>query len=120
MAVPFFTDDMAGAADALNEMVKTIIRQFLFTIDFPQSIGLKLVITGGEYKGNTVADFTVDPLTASTTTYVEADATTGALSSNTSAYTTGGTKVKVGRAVTNTEGITGWTQDFDRTTIATP
>ena len=105
-----FKDGIADPLLLLDDMFDALHAYFPFTRDRTRSLSFTLAIRGGSYGGHDYAD-TVFTLGASTTTYVEADTTAHTIVSNTTGYT-GGTKVAIGIAVTNGEGLTSWQQDF--------
>lgn len=70
------------------------------------TVGLTWGYYGGYYDGNAVANGTLT-LTASSTNYIEADAATGAVSSNTSGFTPG--RIPLYSVVTGGSTITSWT-----------
>jgi hypothetical protein len=84
----------------------------IYGLKYATTSGLTLGYHGGKISVNgvvtTIADGTLS-LTASTTNYVEANPSTGAVSKNTSGYTPG--YWRVGRAVTGTASITTWYDD---------
>ncbi len=116
-SIETLTGDDVDARLLVDELFAALPAYFLFTRSLTRSGALTLVIRGGRFKTNDVAD-AILTLGASTTTYVQANATTGAISSNTTGYTSGA--IAIGVAVTNDEGLVtnGWRQDF--TVASTP
>ena len=101
--------DQATKANALFDASAPVA---IYAKKYATTSGLTLGYHGGKISVNgvvtVVADGTV-ALTASTTNYVEANPSTGAVTKNTSAYTPG--YWRIGRAVTGTASITTWYDD---------
>ena len=84
----------------------------IYAKKYASTTGLTLGYHGGKISVNGVVTVIADgtlSLTASSTNYVEANPSTGAVSKNTSAYTPG--YWRVGRAVTGAASITTWYDD---------
>lgn len=101
--------DQATKANALFDAAAPVA---IYAKKYASTSGLTLGYHGGKISVNgvvtVIADGTV-ALTASTTNYVEANPSTGAVTKNTSAYTPG--YWRIGRAVTGTSSITTWYDD---------
>ena len=101
--------DQATKANALFDASAPVA---IYAKKYASTSGLTLGYHGGKISVNgvvtVIADGTV-ALTASTTNYVEANPSTGAVTKNTTAYTPG--YWRIGRAVTGTASITTWYDD---------
>lgn len=101
--------DQATKANALFDAAAPVA---IYAKKYATTTGLTLGYHGGKISVNgvvtTIADGTL-ALTASTTNYIEANPSTGAVTKNTTAYTPG--YWRIGRAVTGTTSITTWYDD---------
>lgn len=101
--------DQVAKANALFDASAPVA---IYAKKYATTSGLTLGYHGGKITVNgvvtTIADGTI-LLTASTTNYVEANPTTGAITKNMTAYTPG--YWRIGRAVTGTDSITTWYDD---------
>jgi hypothetical protein len=99
------SEQQAGKAALLNELLDAVQAANLFGINWEQSEGLQIGLYGGKlWNGSalaTIADSTTS-LSASTTNYIEAT-TAGAVSKNTSAFTAG--RIALYTVVTSASGI---------------
>lgn len=101
--------DQATKANALFDASAPVA---IYAKKYATTSGLTLGYHGGKISVNGVVTVTADgtlALTASTTNYVEANPSTGAVSKTTTAYTPG--YWRIGRAVTGTATITTWYDD---------
>lgn len=110
-----FGDIAIGQGDQVlkaNGLFDAVSPAAVYGRDYGNTTGLVLALHGGKVSVNgavtVIADYTVT-LAASTTSYVEANPMTGAVSKNTSGYTAG--YWRIGRAVTGTASITAWYDD---------
>jgi hypothetical protein len=99
------SEQQAGKAALLNELLDALQAANLFGINWEQSSGLQIGLYGGKlWNGSalaTIADSTTS-LSASTTNYIEAT-TAGVVSKNTSAFTAG--RIALYTVVTSASGI---------------
>ena len=101
--------DQATKANALFDASAPVA---IYAKKYATTSGLTIGYHGGKISVNGVVTVISDgtlTLTASTTNYVEANPSTGAISKNTTAYTPG--YWRIGRAVTGTASITTWYDD---------
>jgi hypothetical protein len=101
--------DQATKANALFDASAPVA---IYAKKYATTSGLTLGYHGGKISVNGVVTVIADgtlSLTASTTNYVEANPSTGAVTKNTTAYTPG--YWRIGRAVTGTASITTWYDD---------
>ena len=111
------TDSLIGKVQRINELFDALAPNATLRIHRSATLLLTLGFYGGPFKGTVLADQTT-VLPVSSTSYVEANATTGAVSSNTVGYTTG--KIPLGVAVTSATGLTSWTTKDNQTWPTTP
>jgi hypothetical protein len=113
-ATPFGTvatgqGNQTAKANALFDAVAPVA---IYGLNAADTSGLSLGLHGGKIGVNgvvTVIDDLTLALTASSTNYIEANPSTGAVTKNVSAYTPG--YWRIGRAVTGTASITTWYDD---------
>ena len=101
--------DQATKANALFDAAAPVA---IYAKKYATTSGLTLGFHGGKISINGVVTVIADgnlAMSASTTNYVEANPSTGAISKNTTAYTPG--CWRIGRAVTGTASITTWYDD---------
>ncbi len=113
-STPFGTisDSQGNQTSKANALLDASAPVAIYAKKAASTTGLTLGYHGGKISVNgvvtVIADGTV-ALTASSTNYVEANPSTGAVTKNTTAYTPG--YWRIGRAVTGTASITTWYDD---------
>jgi len=103
--IPQISFGQADKETAVNELFDAASPSMLFGRNGVTSAGLNFGIFGGRFKGLVIAN-SVQALTASATSYIEADATTGAVTKNTTGWTTG--KLRLYKCVTNATAVTSY------------
>ena len=113
-AAPFGTvaTTQGNQTSKANALFNAVAPVGVYGLKYADTSGLVLGYHGGKLSVNgvvtTISDGTVT-LTASSTNYVEANPSTGAVTKNTTAYTPG--YWRIGRAVTGSASITTWYDD---------
>lgn len=112
-----FGDISIGQGDQVtkaNALFDAVSPAAIYGLDYGSTSGLVLGLHGGKVSVNgvvtVIADYT-GTLTASVTSYIEANPTTGAVSKNTTAYTPG--FWRIGRAVATTTTFTWYDDRFN-------
>lgn len=103
--IPQLTFGMADKETQVNLLFDAASPSMIYGRNGNTSGGLNFGLLGGRFKGTTIAD-SVQALTASTTSYIEADATTGTVTKNTTGWTAG--KLRLYKCVTNATAVTSY------------
>lgn len=103
--IPQLTFGMADKETQVNLLFDAASPAMIYGRNGNTSGGLNFGILGGRFKGLAVAN-SVQALTASTTSYIEADATTGAVTKNPTGWTAG--KLRLYKCVTNATAVTSY------------
>lgn len=103
--IPQLTLGMADKETQVNLLFDAASQAMMYGRNGNTSGGLNFGILGGRFKGLVIAN-SVQALTASATSYIEADATTGAVTKNTTGWTTG--KLRLYKCVTNATAVTSY------------
>lgn len=108
--IPQLTLGMADKETQVNLLFDAASKAMIYGRNGNTSGGLNFGIVGGRFKGLVIAN-SVQALTASTTSYIEADATTGAVTKNTTGWTSG--KLRLYKCVANATSVTSYEDHRD-------
>ena len=103
--IPQLTLGMADKETQVNLLFDAASQAMMYGRNGNTSGGLNFGIMGGRFKGALVAN-SVQALTASAASYIEADAATGAVTKNTTGWTAG--KLRLYKCVTNATSVTSY------------
>lgn len=106
MAIDQLNISQSGKEILINELFDSLLAKFTLGIHRSATVGLTLGLYGGPFLGLSLANQTLT-LPASSTRYIEADATLGTAYATATAYTAG--RIPLGVAVTSSSGLTSYT-----------
>lgn len=108
-AIDQLDPSQSGKEALINELFDALRESFTLGKWDSASAGLTIWFYGGRWAGTDVANQSLTLPASTSAIYIEADATSGAISQNTTSYTVG--KVPLGIAVTSGSGLTSYTPE---------